>query len=83
MVAHVHQDANVLEYPNLNANCLSRGTVSPTSDTGILETIAMIHWRDQRVCVFVFLVANAMVQHSLNVKSCGQNLPRSDQWTSL
>ena len=50
MVAHLHQDANVPEYPKLNANCLSRGTVSPTSDIGILETVAMIHWRDQRVC---------------------------------
>ena len=49
-VSRLHQDAHGPECPKLNANCLSRGTVSPTSDTGILETVAMIHWRDQRVC---------------------------------
>ena len=55
MVAHLHQDANVPECPKLNANCLSRGTVPPTSDTGILETVTMIHWRDQIVCRVCFL----------------------------
>ena len=50
MVARLHQGANVPECPKLNANCLSRETVSLTSDTGILETVMMIHWRDQRVC---------------------------------
>ena len=54
MVARLHQDANGPECPKLSANCLSRETVSPTSDTGILETVTMVHWRDQgvwRVCV--------------------------------
>ena len=50
MVARLHQGANVPECPKLNANCLSRETVSPTSDTGIVETVMMIHWRDQRPC---------------------------------
>ena len=48
--ARLHQGANVPECPKLNANCLSRETVSPTSDTEIVETVVMIHWRDQRVC---------------------------------
>ena len=50
VVARLHQDANVPECQKLNANYFSRETVSPTSDTGIVETVIMIHWRDQRVC---------------------------------
>ena len=50
VVARLHQDANVPECPKRNANCLSQETVSPTSDTGITETVMMIHWRDRRVC---------------------------------
>ena len=50
MDAHLHQDANIPECPKLNANCRSRRTVSPTFETGILEIVAMIHWRDQKVC---------------------------------
>ena len=50
VVARLHQDANFPECPKRNANCLSQETVSPTSDTGIVETVMMIHWRDRRVC---------------------------------
>ena len=48
--ARLHQGAHGPECPKLTANCLSRETVSPTSDTWILETVMMIHWRNQRVC---------------------------------
>ena len=43
VVVHRHQDANVPECPNWNANCLSRETVSPTSDTGIAEIVLQMH----------------------------------------
>ena len=42
--ARLHQDAK------RSANCLSQETVSSTSDTGIVETVTMIHWRKRRVC---------------------------------
>ena len=50
MVARLRQGANVPECPKLNVNCLSRETVSPTSDTGIVETVMMLHWRNQTAC---------------------------------
>ena len=83
VAARQHQDANVPECTKRNANCLSRGTVSPASDTGIAETVMMIHWKDRSVCRVCVLVTNSMIQNSLNVERSGQNLSRSIQWTSL
>ena len=48
--ARFHQDANVPEYPKRSANCLSQETVSSMSDTGIVETVTMIHWKKRRLC---------------------------------
>ena len=53
VVARLRQDANVPECPKLNANCLSRETVSPTSDTRIVETVMMIHGEIKESAVFV------------------------------
>ena len=79
MVARLHQDVNVPECQKLNANCLSRETVSPASDTGILETAMMIHWRDPRVCSVCVSCRKFDDSALVERRRCGQNLPGSVQ----
>ena len=43
---------NVPKCPKRNANCLSQESVSPTSDTGIVEIVKRMCWNGQRVCRF-------------------------------